>query len=982
MVDEETPLSKAWGKNEYQIIHWNERRIRFRVFGLATSPAYVKNLQAIIESLDFVTNVRINAAAESLAVEYEPGRWTKFQDQSENYLQELQIQELQAKLIHCIQTASLVVPAPESLPVVFHPAEVEDITSNTTHTVGYEVIHKNPFYLRIKVPRLTDDTEYCQKVKYLANSLNLVTSVRVNPAASSIAVEFDHRANPAQVEKSQHLLLIVIQQAVYLEIDDFTFINIEDKTQETSSRPEIDYWERLAPPAISMVLGLGMVLGLPLPIPLVGGMLFLAAIPVFKRAIVALQQDRKLTVDFLDGVAVSLHSYHGAFFAPALMVGLIETGEVIRDLTARGSERESLNLLDCLNKSALVERDGQEIQIPVKDIVVGDRVIVYPGDQIPVDGRILEGIGLIDQCKLTGESVPITRTVTEEVFASSLLVDGQLRILAERVGINTRAGMVVNLMQSAPVHDTRVENYAAAVANQLVLPTLILSTVVGVLSGDVTRTISLLTLDMGTGIRISVPTAILSALTYAARHGVLIRNGRAIEMLAKIDTVVFDKTGTLTQGHAGITNIHLAQSQISELEILSLAATAEQGLTHPVAEAIVRHAKREQVPLGECETWEYRVGLGVVARVDGIDLLVGSDRLMKSENISLAVLSAETLGKDGQSLVYIAGNGQLLGVICYSDPPRPESQEVIQELKQQGLTPYMLSGDAKRVAYAIADQLNISPHCVYAEAFPERKVEVVRGLHDSGKTVAFCGDGINDSAALAYADVSISFAGATDIARETADVVLMENNLQGLLSAIKISRQAMAIVNQNIWSVSVPNLLGIAAGSLFPLNPILAILINNGSAILASLNSLRPLLGPEAALSGLDGLDRLDVKVLEDSQLPQLVEDFPTESLPISPFDSEVSQKDISLHTVIPFPEQTAPILEEMQHRDLAKRLGITSQSLSRQRTKPEFSEWSRIKDPEGIAWIYLATSKIFIPLESQREKPQTLRSSARYQSA
>jgi Cu2+-exporting ATPase len=281
----------------------------------------------------------------------------------------------------------------------------------------------------------------------------------------------------------------------------------------------------------------------------------------------------------------------------------------------------------------------------------------------------------------------------------------------------------------------------------------------------------------------------------------------------------------------------------------------------------------------------------------------------------------------------------------------------------------MLSGDAKRVAYAIADRLNISPHCVYAEAFPERKVEVVRGLHDSGKTVAFCGDGINDSAALAYADVSISFAGATDIARETADVVLMENNLQGLLSAIKISRQAMAIVNQNIWSVSVPNLLGIAVGSLFPLNPILAILINNGSAILASLNSLRPLLGPEAALSGLDGLDRSDIKVLEDS-------------LPISLFDSEVSQKDNSLHTVIPFPEQTAHILEEMQHRDLAKRLGITSQSLSRQRTKPEFSEWSRIKDPEGIAWIYLATSKIFIPLESQREKPQKLLSSAHCQSA
>jgi len=359
-------------------------------------------------------------------------------------------------------------------------------------------------------------------------------------------------------------------------------------------------------------------------------------------------------------------------------------------------------------------------------------------------------------------------------------------------------------------------------------------------------------------------------LTYAARHGVLIRNGRAIEMLAKVDTIVFDKTGTLTQGHAGVTDICLSQSQISAKELLSLAATAEQGLTHPVAEAIVRYAREQEVPLAECEAWEYRVGLGVVATVGGIDLLVGSDRLMKSQNITLADVSAKIdLKSDGQSLVYVAGNGQLLGVILYSDPIRPESREVIQEIQQQGMIPYMLSGDATRVAKSIAHQLNIADNCVYAEAFPERKVEVVRELHDSGRTVAFCGDGINDSAALAYADVSISFAGATDIARETADVVLMENNLRELLLAINVAKQTMAIVNQNIWSVSVPNLLGILAGSLFPLNPILAILINNGSAILASLNSLRPLLGPEAAIHG---LDRLSIKSSQREQPTQIVE--------------------------------------------------------------------------------------------------------------
>jgi Cu2+-exporting ATPase len=824
-----------------------------KVFRLATDAAYGKRLQQLVGSLDFVTDVRINSVAQSLIVEYESTR-------------ESSAKLIQEALINCIQTASLSV-SENQLTVPYHQTSIEDLASITVSTVGYEVIHRNPLYLRIKIPKLAHDSEYCNKLHYLASSLDFIVSIRINVLASSLTVEFDPIANSVEIQNSQQSLFTVIQRAAYAEIDDEL---IQAANTVAPSRTEIDFWERLGLPALSLLLGLSITLGAPLPVPLAGAILLCATIPVFKRALQAIEQERQLTVDFQDGVAIALHTFHGAVFSPALMLGLIETGEVIRDLTARGSERESLNLLDCLHKSAFVERDGCEIEIPVKDIVVGDRVIVYPGDQIPVDGQILSGVGLIDQCKLTGESVPITKTVTDEVFASTLLVDGQLSILAERTGDNTRAGVVVHLMQSAPVHDTRVENYAAAVANRLVIPTLILSGVVGLISGDVSRTVSLLTLDMGTGIRVSVPTAILSALTYAARHGVLIRNGRAIEMLAKVDTIVFDKTGTLTQGHAGVTDICLSQSQISAKELLSLAATAEQGLTHPVAEAIVRYAREQEVPLAECEAWEYRVGLGVVATVGGIDLLVGSDRLMKSQNITLADVSAKIdLKSDGQSLVYVAGNGQLLGVILYSDPIRPESREVIQEIQQQGMIPYMLSGDATRVAKSIAHQLNIADNCVYAEAFPERKVEVVRELHDSGRTVAFCGDGINDSAALAYADVSISFAGATDIARETADVVLMENNLRELLLAINVAKQTMAIVNQNIWSVSVPNLLGILAGSLFPLNPILAILINNGSAILASLNSLRPLLGPEAAIHG---LDRLSIKSSQREQPTQIVE--------------------------------------------------------------------------------------------------------------
>ncbi len=791
-------------------------------------------------------------------------------------------------------------------------------TSDTSYTVGYQIVHHTPWYLRLKVPRLGDDAEYAQRLLGLVTGIAGVTQVRINSAAKSIAIDFDSQLTASQIEIDRQTIIGMLSIAID---PDATAAQSKPKTTE-----EIDYFQRLGLPALGLALGLGTVVGLPIPGVVVAGVVLASAIPVFQRALEGITQEKQLNIDFLDGLAIALHTYQASYFAPGLMLGLIEGGEVIRDMTARGSERASLDLLDCLNGEVLVERDGQEIRISARDIIQGDRVLVYPGDQIPVDGYIVRGTAIVDQCSLTGESVPVTRSINDEVFASTLVVDGHLAIFAERMGTNTRAGVILSLVESAPVHDTRVENYAAVVANQLVVPTLIAAAVVGVASNNLSRAIALLTLDIGTGIRISVPTTILSALTYAARNGVLIRSGRAIEFLAKIDTVVFDKTGTLTQGHAGITAIKVLHPQLSESEILALAATAEQGLTHPIAEAIVRHAREGNLPLYDCDAWEYRVGLGVTATVNQMNLLVGSHRLMQEESIdldSLAQRYPEVLS-GSHSPVYVAGNGELLGVILYSDPPRLESQAVIQELRELGIKAYMLSGDVKRVATAVASELNIDPDCVYAEAFPERKVEVVKSLHESGRTVAFCGDGINDSAALAYADVSISFAGASDIARETADVVLMEDDLRSLLLAVKVARQAMDIIWQNTAIVAVPNLGAMLGGVLFALDPVLAIIINNGTAILAELNGLRPLLSANRTLPSLT----------HSPQPPQIAE----------------QNSDRSLH---------APLTRS----DLAQRLGVTTQTISRHRGVAGFDRWSQNKDPEGIAWHHHPSSRLFHPL-------------------
>jgi heavy metal translocating P-type ATPase len=799
----------------------------------------------------------------------------------------------------------------------------------TIQMVGYVVMHQTPWYIRLKVDRLGAEPDYAQRLLGLATEITGVCQVRINQGAKSIAVEFAPQFSAKQIAIAQSTLFTTLTQAV-----DVAAI-VESKSAPVE---EINYWQRLGLPALGLALGLGSIFGLPIPGVVMAGVMLAATIPVFQRAAAGILQEQQLNIDFLDGLAIALHTSHGSYFPPALMLGLIEGGEVIRDMTARGSQRASLDLLDCLNGEVLVERDGQELRIAAKDIVQGDQVILYPGDQIPVDGYIVRGTALVDQCSLTGESVPVARSAGEEVFASTLVVDGHLYIFAERLGTNTRAGVILSLVESAPVHDTRVENYAAVVANQLVVPTLVAAAVVGVLSNDLNRAIALLTLDIGTGIRISVPTTILSALTYAARNGVLIRSGRAIEFLAKIDTVVFDKTGTLTQGHAGITAVKVLHPQLSESEILAFAATAEQGLTHPIAEAIVRHAREGNLPLYDCDAWEYRVGLGVIAIVNEMQLLVGSQRLMQQEAVNLNNLYHKypEVQSGSHSPVYVAGNGELLGVILYSDPLRPESQIVIQELRDLGIKAYMLSGDVARVAKAVAEEVEIDPDCVYAEAFPERKVEVVKTLHNSGKTVAFCGDGINDSAALAYADVSISFAGATDIARETADVVLMEDDLRGLILAIQVARQAMDIIWQNTAIVAIPNLGAMLGGVLFALDPVLAIVINNGSAILAEFNGLRPLLSPNRTLPILD------------SGSPQKVM---KQNLSIASQNSSIADNG------------NRSLQSPLNQQDLAQRLGVTIRTVSRHRVTTKFNQWSQSKDPEGIAWHHHTDSQLFHPL-------------------
>ncbi|MDB9343506.1 heavy metal translocating P-type ATPase [Nodularia spumigena CS-586/05] len=627
--------------------------------------------------------------------------------------------------------------------------------------ISCNVIHTIPGRVRLRVPQLRYNRDYAQRLQTLLRSDPLVTRVRINSAAASLVVNYKSSAvNDAKMRSRLRCLILAASQAGIVLTDE------KPATTLAKSWPGMQF--SVAATGLAVLQGS---LGLPIPPIMVMGSIALATFPVFQRALSGIITQRKLNIDFLDFIAIAITTFQGRFLTPALMLSLIEIGENIRDRTARTSQMQTLDLLNSLGQFVWVERNGEKQQIPIQDVQRGHIVIVYPGEQVPIDGKIIRGKALFDEQKLTGESIPVLKNPGQAVFASTLVREGRVYILAERVGNKTLAGQSIQLIQAAPVHNTRMENQAIKIAELAVMPTLLLGGAVFAATRNPARVASVLTLDLCTGIRVSIPTSVLAALSYAARQGILIRSGRALEQLAAVDTIVFDKTGTLTKGEVSVNEVESCHPDISSLRVLALAAAAEQRLTHPVAEAIIRYAQAQDVEIPHRRKWNYELGLGVQAEIDGEIVYVGSDRFLRQQGVNMESLNGEE--KSENSLIYVASNGQLQGIIKYSDVLRPESREVINSLLTvEGVEVHMLTGDNRETAKTVAADLGISPSHTHAEAFPEEKATIVSQLHEQGKTVAFVGDGINDSPALAYADVSVSFGDGSEIARETADVVL------------------------------------------------------------------------------------------------------------------------------------------------------------------------------------------------------------------
>ena len=574
-----------------------------------------------------------------------------------------------------------------------------------------------------------------------------------------------------------------------------------------------------------------------------GAAVALTALPSARRAFTALR-DRRASVDLLDLAAIGISIGTGQPATAAFITWLLGIGDLVLERTQRRARIAISHLMKLDADDAWrLDENGDVHKVDVKKLGVGDRIVVEAGERVAADGIVVRGSASLDEKALTGESMPKAKHEGDRVLAATVVVQGQIVVEIDRAGRDTTAAKIVQILEGAGSKPMSLQRETEKVADRLVLPTFALAGGAATLTAEVTRATSVLITDFGTGIRIAVPTSALAAMTMAARRGVLVKGGQFLERMSKVDAIVFDKTGTLTGGSPEVFEA-IAFNGFELRDAIALAASAEARQLHPIAEALRRYAVRIEagVIAAELGSESYAIGRGLEARVRGRRVMVGSLRWMDEKRISLAGAHSvlDRHRAVACSSIAVAVDGKLAAVIGYADAPRGESKSVVSALKSGGRREVvLLSGDAKGSVESVGRAVGVDR--AEGELMPEDKARIVKELQRAGKVVAMIGDGINDAPALAVADVGISLEGGTDVALETADVVLLEGGLAKLPLAFDVADDAMAHVRRGLGIVIAPNALAIGLGALGLITPGIAAAVNNGSTVVAALAALTPL---------------------------------------------------------------------------------------------------------------------------------------------
>jgi P-type Cu2+ transporter len=519
----------------------------------------------------------------------------------------------------------------------------------------------------------------------------------------------------------------------------------------------------------------------------------------------------------------------------------------------RGTSDSLRALFDIVPPSATVVRAGREVELPTAEIVVGDVIRLRPGDKVPVDGVVTSGSSSIDESLVTGESIPVEKAVGDPVVGGSINGSGTLSFEATKIGADTALGQIIDLVeraQSSKAPGQRLADRAAGVLVIVAVSAGLITFAVWTLFSDesfitaLTFAISAVVIACPDALGLATPTAVAVGTGIGARHGVLIKDAATLEGIGALDAIALDKTGTLTLGEPALTDV-VADGELSEDDLLRLVASAERDSEHPLAGAIVSGAEARRLALVEASAFEAVPGHGLEATVDGRRLAVGNARLLERNGISLDGLGdrAAELAEQGKTAMFVAVDGQPAGLVAAADQIRPSASRAIATLKELGLEVALISGDNQRTAEAVAAELGIER--VFAEVLPQDKADYVKRLQEEGKKVAMVGDGVNDAPALAQADVGIAIGAGTDVAVETANVVLMRSDPLDVAAAMTLSRATVRKMKQNLGWASVYNVLAIpiAAGVLFPsagieLRPEWAALLMSASSIIVATNAV------------------------------------------------------------------------------------------------------------------------------------------------
>ena len=579
------------------------------------------------------------------------------------------------------------------------------------------------------------------------------------------------------------------------------------------------WWRLWEPfPAISLIGVVGLA---------VGGW------PIFREALKNLVAKR-MTMELSMSIAIIAAAAISELFTALVITLFVLIAEVLEGMTVSRGRRAIRDLLDFLPRAVSVRRGGAVAEVDTDALAVGDAVLVNPGGRIPVDGTVIAGHSFVDQARITGESMPLERTAGASVFAGSINQSGALEIRAERIGRDTSYGKIIEAVEQAERSRAPVQRLADRLAGYLVYFALGAAILTYLLTRDIRSTISVVIVAGACGIAAGTPLAILGAIGRAARAGAIIKGGLFLEQLGRVDTVVLDKTGTLTYGRPEVRAL-IPAGGTAAAHLLDTAASAELRSEHPLGKTIVAHARALGRTLQEPERFGYTPGRGIDAVLAGELVLIGNAALMREHNVTMA---ENVRGRHPEaSEVFVARGGNFLGALVIADTVRPEAASAIKAIHSMGITTILLTGDAKAVAEVIARDLGISE--VAADLLPEDKRLRVRALVAEGRTVAMVGDGINDAPALIEAQVGVAMGSGTDVARESADVVLLGNDLLKFAETLAIARRTRGIIWANFVGTIGVDALGIGLAAFGFLNPLLAAFIHVASELAFILNSAR-----------------------------------------------------------------------------------------------------------------------------------------------